>query len=873
MWGRILNKLRFLLRRSRFDRDLAEEFDFHRAMLELEKAQGGVDRAMAAAAADRQLGNTAIAREDARDAWTFAWLESVVRDVRLALRACRHSPAFSLAVVLTLGIGIGATTVVFSVADAVALRPLPYPKAERLFAVESRSAAPEMISQGVTPQDFLEWRDHQQVLAGIAAIGGGTYRLVEGEPEELRGCRVTGDLFTVLSARPLLGGVFSRPHEIEGNHRVAVLGYGFWQRRFGGDPHIRGRMLLLEDGTYEVLGVMPQEFKYPTTGPVYDLWVPMTFDADDRLGGGSPYLSAIVRLTDDVTPDQAAAHLDAISTQVARRHADRNWRPILVPYQDQVVRRTRGWMVLLLGAAACVLLIACANVAHLMLARGSTRVRELAVRSALGGGRLQLVRQLATESLVLSGAATLLGLVLAWWGVRLFRPAVPASLWRIGDIGIDGRVVVFAIACGVLTSLACGLSPALRGARVDIIGQLKGGGHEASAGRRSSRVREALAFTEVALSFVLAAGASLFILSFIRLMAVDPGFDIKRVINLRISVPRELNKAGRGLDALDDMAERLRQVPGVSGAGVIASGWMFGGGRTRYPAHKPGEPRPAGDNAMSDEVWISPGFFRVLGVPFIRGRDFTDADTAASLPVIIINQTAARRHWPEGDPLGQHLVIVDRTYEVVGVVRDIAHVGSDAGPRPELYIPLAQKAGQAYGTFVVRTIGAPHDVMPDIRKAVRSVWPRQPISRLATLEDDIGRAAAARRFNMLLMTVFGVLALVIAVSGLNGVMAWAVAQRGRELAIRVALGAERSQIVGQVLGRSTAIVLAGIAAGMAGAWALGRVVQSYLFEVRAHDPRILASVGLALAIVAVGACWPPARRASRADPIVTLKAE
>lgn len=801
------------------------------------------------------------------------WLDSVWQDLRFAARMLRRSPGATASALLTLGVGIGATTAMFSVADAVALRPLPYDEPDRLFAVHSRATNRDRVSTAVAAQDFLAWRDHQTRLEGIALISGGQFHLVEGEPEELRGCRATGDLFAVLGARPLIGTVFGREHEVEGHDRVVVLSYGFWQRRFAGDPRIVGRGIALEDGVYEVLGVMPADFKHPAAGRTYDLWAPHAFTEDQRSGRAMSGSGAVLRLKEDVSPAQAEAEIAALSAALPPDAVSgSSWRPILIPLERKEVGPVLAWMVLLLGAAGFVLLVACANVAHLTLARLSARRRELAVRTALGVGPGRLARQIVTENLLLSAGATLFGIVLAWWGVRVLSVSVPPSLRQIGDIGLDGRVLGFAIAAGAVTGLISALLPALRAWRAGVE-DLKEYASASGAGRKGRRVRETLAFTEVALSFVLLAGASLFMLSFVRLTSVDPGFDTANLVTLRISVPREVNHAGGGIAAAEALLDRLRALPGVSGAGIVRGGWMFGGGRTTFPAHRPGEPRPGADGPVTDLLWVSPGAFQVLGVPILRGRDIGSRDVAGSQAVAVVNERAARRFWPDEDAVGRHLVIVDRTYEVIGVVRDIAHVGSDPGPRPELYMALAQRQGDVQGSFVVRTTGDPAGVMPGIRQATHRVWPHQPISRLATLEDDIERAGASRRFNMLLMAVFGVLALAIALSGLNGVMNCSVEQRRHEMAVRVALGARRSHLLALVLGRAALIVLAGVAAGAGAAWALGEAVQAYLFEVQARNGGVLLFVGLLMVIVAVMACWPPALRASRADPITTLKAE
>lgn len=874
MPGRFHSFFRRLLTRRRAERELDEELQFHVEMETRANVERGMSAVEARRASLRDFGGTLQTREAVSDV-RAGLLDSAWQDLRYAVRVLRRSPSYTSAALLTLGLGIGATTAVFSVADAVAFRPLPYADGGRLFAIQSRTANDGRISTAVGARDFLVWRDHQRVFDAVAVVGGGDFKLVEGEPEELRGARTTGDLFVVLRGRPKLGSVFGRDNEVPGREKVAVLMHGFWMRRFGGDPSIVGRRLQLDNGVYEVIGVMPEGFRYPAVGRSVDLLVPMTFDDRDRsLRGTSPGLGAIARLRPGVTAEQATAHLDRLSAGLPAVRGFR-WRPFLLPFRDdEVEAKTRNWMVLLLGAAAFVLLVGCANVAHLTIARGTGRARELAVRAALGGGRPRLVRQLATEGLLLGGVATLLGLVLAAWGTRVLAAAMPASIRLIAPIAVDGRVFGFAAVCGVLAAVLCGVVPVTRGARTAVADVLRGGAQHAPTRRWSQYVRETLAFSELALSFVLLSGAAAFVLSFIHVMDVSPGFRVPGLVLVEVDVPDAVNQAGRGLGEELEVLERLGRLRGVSSAGLINGGWMFGGGRSMFPAHRPGQPRPTEAGPMSDLVWTSPGFFRMLGVPFVRGRDFTDRDGKDSPPVMLVNQTAARLHWPGEEPVGKQLVVEDRIYEVVGVVADIAHVGTDAGPRPELYMPLGQKAGPAYGTFVLRTTArASDDIAADVRRAVRSVWPHQPISRVTDLERAIARTTAMRRFTMLLMSLFGALALVIAMTGIHGVMACTVEQQRHDVAIRLALGAEPGRLLRGILARSSLIAVAGVVVGGAASWGLARFVQSYLFEVRLHDAQLLLMVALALVFVALGASWLPARRAATIDPVVTLKME
>ena len=866
----LLARITARFRRRDVDREVDTELAFHLEMQTEANLARGMRPDDARRAALQSLGGADQIKEAVRDSRGM-WLDSVWQDVRFGVRILRRSPAYALGVIVTLGLGIGATTAVFSVADAAALRPLPYSRPQRLFGIYSRSTSNGQVSTGVGTRDFLVWRDHQKDFGQISLVGGGTYNLVEGEPEQLRGCEVTGDIFETLGAKPILGRAFAREHEVRGNHFVAVIGYGFWQRRFGGDPHIVGRRLRLDGGVYEVLGVMPAGFTFPPSVRPYDLWTPLSFDASAR-EDVSPGRGAVLRLKDGMSSAQADTRLQSLSGSL-KQTPGFGWRPFLLPLDEVELGDSKRWMAMLLGAAAFVLLIACANVAHLTLSRTSGRSREIAVRRALGGGRLRLVRQLATESLLLSSLATVVGVLVAWTGVRVLSASAPRSLARLADIAVNGRVLAFAVAAGLLTGLLSAVVPAVRGARAEVVGGLKDGGLLATGGRVGRRFRESLAFSEVALSFVLLAGATLFIASFIRLMSVDPGFDVRNLIVLEVNVPKDVSKAGRALTDLETLLDRVRRTRGVMGAGVVAGGWLFGGGQSSFPAYDPASTRPRDSVGLSDMAWVTPGFFRVLGVPLIAGRDVEDHDTANGVPVIVVNQAAARRHWSARSPLGRQLMIEGRVCVVVGVVGDIAQVGTDAGPRPVLYIPLAQKKGRTYGSFVARVDPSVADSVAGIRLAVHSVWPQQPISRIGTLEDGIWRSTTTRRFNMILMAVFGILAVVTAVSGLNSVMTCSVGERRREMAIRLALGARRGQVIGSVLGRSAMITALGVVAGAGAAWGLGRYVESYLFDIRPHDPRVLAAAALILALLAILACWPPARRASNTDPVAALKTE
>ena len=552
----LLARITARLQRRDVEREVDAELAFHVEMQTEANLARGMGPDDARRAALQSLGGADQVKEAVRDSRGM-WLDSVWQDIRYGVRVLRGSPAYALGVIVTLGLGIGATTAVFSVADAAALRPLPYSRPHRLFGIYSRSTSNGQVSTGVSIRDFLVWRDRQKDFGRVSLVGGATYNLVEGEPEQLRGCEVTGDLFETLGAKPLLGRVFGREHEVKGHHFVAVIGYGFWQRRFGGDPHIVGRRLHLDGGVYEVVGVMPAGFTFPPGVRPYDLWTPFSFDASAR-EDVSPGRSAVLRLKDGMSSAQADARLQSLSGGL-KQIPGFGWRPFLLPLDEVELGDSKRWMAMLLGAAAFVLLIACANVAHLTLSRTSGRSRELAVRRALGGGRLRLVRQLATESLLLSSVATAVGLLVTWTGVRILSASAPRSLARLAEMAIDRRVLGFAVAAGLLTGLLSAVLPAVRGTSADAVDGLKDGGQLATGGRVGRRFRESLAFSEVALSFVLLAGATLFIASFIRLMSVQPGFDVRDLVVLEIDVPRDVMKAGRALADLETLLDRYAE--------------------------------------------------------------------------------------------------------------------------------------------------------------------------------------------------------------------------------------------------------------------------------------------------------------------------
>lgn len=816
-------------------------------------------------------------------------------DVKAAFRSLRSSKGVTIAALVVLTLGIGATTAIFSVVDAVVLRALPFDEHDRLVAVGERRApgsgpgmnAREPDALGfVAPQNYTDWAAQQQVFESMAAIASGWLTLREPgiEPESLVPQRVTASFFDVLRVRPAIGRVFTSENEVSGRDRVAVLSDALWRRRFGGDPEIVGRTILLDDveggeGRYEVRGVMPPEFTYPVSvARPTDIWIPYVVPDDQRIRNPavrSNYLQVIARLKSGVSLAAAQSQMDQIaaSLEQANPQWNKDNRIGVRPLIDHVVgSRTKSWLLMLLGTVGLVLLIACANVANLLLARATARGREIGIRAALGASRWRLVRQLMIESVLLSALGTLCAIVLGWWAIEILRKSMPESLPRVTAIALNLRVLVAGAALSLLTGALFGAVPALQSSRPDVSTALKDGGRS-SAGAGRQRLRGALVIIEISLAVVLLVGAALFVGSFVSLMQIELGFTSDHLLTAQISPRLELRSVAHPPDRTSAFAEivgRVRRIPGV----VAAAMGPVPMGSSNFITTSltiPGKfDITAGESIGIRSV--TPDYHRVLNIPLRSGRLFESTDRKDALPVAILNEAAARKYFPREDPVGRSIQLEGTRTTIVGVVGDVHQTSIEMGPRAEAYTPMEQ--GYVIGTeILIRTRGNPYDVLPQVKAAVFAVLPDVPLRNIKTLEELISTRIAQRKVTMLLLGLFGLLGLVISSVGVYGVMAYIVSRRAREIGVRMALGATRSNVMRMIFLNGCILVVSGLILGGIGAWYLSAVAKTFLFSIEPTDPRAFAAAVLLLAAAGLMASAIPARRAANVDPMVALRAE
>ncbi|HUR19483.1 MAG TPA: ABC transporter permease [Vicinamibacterales bacterium] len=815
-------------------------------------------------------------------------------DLKAAFRSLRSSKTFTIVALAVLTLGIGASTAIFSVVDAVVLRGLPFDEHDRLVAVGERQLPrpgdtnrqpvtdPAAVSSSA-PQNYADWYKQQQVFESMAAIAGGAFTLREAgaEPEEVRAQRVTAEFFKVLREQPVLGHTFTVENEVDGNHRVVILSDGLWRRRFNADPAIVGKSIPLEGGSYQVIGVMAPDFAYPI-GAVRptEMWTPYVVPADERIRNPnsiSIYLSTIARLKPGVSVEQAQANLDQISA--ALKAANPKWNEFTLagvrPLRDHIVgARTRQWMLMLLGAVGIVLLIACANVANLLLARASSREREVSIRAALGAGRWRLIRGLLVESLLLSIVGTVLALFLAWWAVNILRTSMPDGVPRLSTIAVDMRVLGAAAFVSLITGVLFGIVPALQLSKPNLSNALKEGARGASSGKAQQRLRNLLVVVEVALAVVLLVGAALFIGSFRSLMKIDPGFKPDHVLTASLQPRVDRSVAGAPFPdvapQLEEIVSRLRQAPGMKFVSVISGGMPMGGSMSSTSINIPGRKLEGRDGSISIRR-VTSDYHAAVGIPLRQGRLFNATDRKDSQKVVILNDSAAKLLFPGEQAVGKTVVVNgDRT--VVGVVGDVYQRSLETEPVTEAYVPLTQGT-VTFAELVIRTSVDPLEVVPSVKAAVLAVLPDVPLRNVRTMEQVMGRQVAQRRLNMLLLGLFGLLGLVISAVGIYGVMAYLVAQRTREIGVRMALGATRRTVVGMVLARAGVLVAVGLLVGGAGAWYVSSTAKTFLFRMDTTDWRVFATAIGVLTAAALLASAIPARRAAGVNPIVALRSE
>ena len=807
-----------------------------------------------------------------------SFMSTLLSDTRYALRQLARNPGFSLLAVLTLALGIGATTAIYSVVNPVLFRPLPYPGADRIVTLWERGKDDSENNTGYAT--FLDVERMSSSFASIAAMSSWQPTLQgNGEPERLSGQRVTRGFLSVLGVRPALGRDFSADENIRGKHFVVILSHGLWQRRFGADPSVLGRPVTFNGITYTVVGVLPESFE-SLLSPGATIWAPLAYEPSLPWACRTcRHLRAIGRLKENVTPEAAVRELDVISGRLVAEHpTDYSTTGMhVVPLQDRLTRDVRPALLAVLGAVALVLLLACANVSALLLGRAIQREGEFAIRGALGAGKLRVMRQLLTESVLLSLVGGAAGTALAYWGVQGLSALAPPSLPRLQAIGINGGVLLFTALLSVITGLAFGLIPAFATARPDLFAALRPGGR--ATGLRSRRLaRATLVAGEIALALMLLFGAGLLMRSLHRLLSVNPGFDPTALLTMEVQTTGPRYQEDPAVRAFFDRAsDAVKQVPGVTAAGWTSM-LPLGGNFDRYGVRIEGvELANPADAPSADRYAVTPGYIEAMRIPLQRGRTITAADAADAPRIVLINQTFAATAWPNSDPIGARLKVggPDRPWwTVVGVVGDVRHTGLDEVQAPQIYLPESQWFS-ADGAMVLtaRIGGDPAERAGAVRAAIRSIDPTLPILQVATMEEVVSATAQQRRFAFVLFQVFAVVALLLAAAGIYGVLAGSVAERTRELGIRAALGASRNGLLGLVVRQGLALTAVGLVAGAFGSFLLSRFLQRLLFGVGSTDPVTFAGVVLLLTGVALGACWAPAWRATRVSPLEAIRGE
>ena len=878
-----LVRLAGVFRRSRWDRDLADELDAHLQLHVDDNVRAGMTPEEARRQARVRLGSVEAVKDECRDRRRFAMLEDLARDVRIGVRLLAKRPGATVAGALTLALGIGANTAIFSVVHAVVLRPLPYEAPDRLvriWEVTPRGIDDNVVSSG----NYLDWRDQATSFEAIGAHGWpfGMALTGTGEPARIEVMRLTPAALRALGTRPLVGRVFTDADVEEESAAVALASHGFWQQQFEGDPGVGGRTIDLDDVPYTVVGVMPPEFDFTTPGVA--LWLPLAFDEADRSDRRSHSYGVVARLRTGTTPQAAQAEMSTIAAGIARRHpADMTgWGVNVVSLHDDLVGDVKPLLWVLAGFVGVVLVMAGANLAHLLLARAKSRDTELAVRSALGGGRARLVRQLVTEVVVLGVLGGALGIGLGALTLRLLVAAAPADIPLLEDVRIDWAVLAFAAAITIGTSLLVGLIPAVKGARTDLRRSLQGTRHGLDA--RGTRLRRLLLVSQFALSILLLTGALLLVESFRRLTAVEHGFDPHGVLAVWLDLPRSRYGEPSAQEVFyERLLERLGQVSGVESVAATAEP-PISGYRMTFSFAIDGRPaaNPSGREDPVSLRTVSPGYFETLRIPLLAGRALQDGDRRGSPAVVVVNRALADRFWPGGEPIGHRLSFVGPEgpwREIVGVVGDTRDDGLDRPAAPAIYMPFAQRrenwGWMSWQILMVRTAARldPAAIAPAVRDTIWDLDPALPLHSVQTLDGLYAQSRSRQRFAMQLAGGFAALALVLAAIGLYGVVACSVTERRREIGVRLALGARPATIAGLLLRQSVILVAAGTAIGVVmGFWAM-TALQSLLFDVPPRDPAAFLAASLLLLIVGAAASWLPARRAARLDPAEVLRAE
>ena len=807
-------------------------------------------------------------------------LADLLHDLRYAVRMQLKNPAFTIIAVIALALGIGANTAIFSVVNTVLLRPLPYKDPDRLVMVWEEASKHGYPRDTPAAANFVDWRDQNQVFEGMAAIADESFNFTgAGDPERLEGRRVSASLFPLLGVEPQIGRVFNASEDQPGAHRVVLLSYSFWQRRFGGDQNIVGKPLTLNGETYIVVGVMPARFQFPTSDD--EVWVPIAFTQQQAAARNRHYLQVIARLKPGVALTQAQTEMSTIATRLQQQYPDSNadLGAVVTPLHEHLVGDIRPALLILLGAVGLVLLIACANVANLLLARAAVRQKEIAVRVALGARRWRLIRQFLTESILLSAIGGIVGLVIAYVGLILLKAFIPENIAQAREISIDFKVLGFTLLVSVATGVIFGLAPAIQAARFNQIETLKEGGRDAATGGSGKRLRSLLVVSEVAISLVLLIGAGLLINSFLRLRNVDPGFRADNLLTMKFVLPEpKYAEFERRTAFYNDLIQRVQSLAGVRSAAVTTNLPLYRQGNSISIGIEGQPPPPPGQERIVVTRIVSPAYFDTMSIPLLSGRQFNDQDTATTPNVVVISESMARKYWPGEDAIGKRLSAGRATspedwIQVIGVAKDVKQFELTAESRPQMYLSYRQAGFFAPRDLVVKTDVDPASLATTVRKAVWEVDKDQPVSNIRTMDEILAESIARQRFSMLLLAIFAAVAMVLAGVGIYGVMSYSVAQRTHEIGIRMALGAQTGAVLKLAVSYGMKLVTAGIVIGLITAFALTRVMSTLLFGVTATDPTTFTLISLLLVSVAAIASYIPARRATKVDPIIALRYE
>ena len=871
-----------LFNKERRDRELSVELEAHLQMHIEDNLRSGMTPEEARRDALIKLGGVEATKEKYRDRRGVLALENLIQDIRYALRMQRRSPGFTAIAVLTLGLGVGANTAIFSLVSAVLLRPLSYQEPERLVMVWEDESAAGAPRETPAVGNYADWKAQNQVFADMAALDQRIFNLTgDGEPVRILAVGVTANFFPLLGVQTALGRNFLAEEDQPGANKVAILSHGLWQSRYGGAQSIVGSNILLNDEQYTVVGVMPAGFQFGVAD--VGLWLPIALTPEQLVNRDVHYLEVVARLKPGVTVAQANEDIQAITHRIAAAYPDEaeGMSAAVVPLHEHLAGDVRRPFMMLLVAVGFVLLIACANIAGVLLSRAAARQREIAVRAALGASRWRIVRQLLTESMLLGGAGGCLGLVLALWVFGFLQQMIPAGLRESSALQLDLPVLGFTLAVSLLAGVIFGLAPALAAAKTDLNEALKQGSARAGFGGAQRWLRNAFVVAEVALSLVLLVGAGLLIQTLHKLRDQYSELRPESVLTVRTQlVGNKYLEHQQRVAFYDQVLARVRQLPGVISAGyttTVPLAWKFGANGFT----------PEGGDPNSNVSWnanhrqVSPDYFKTIGIALREGRYFNEGDSEPALPVAIINETMARKYWPGESPIGKRFKVgrLDQPgpwLTIVGVVADVRQVGADMPVKAEMYVPYWQASMYSFFAprdLVIRTAVEPASLVAAVRQAIYEVDPFQPLSNIRTLNDVLSRETAQRRLGMILLTGFAALALLLSALGIYGVLSYFVVQHTPEIGVRLALGAQRGDVLRLVIGKGMRLALLGVCLGLAGAFALTRLLQSLLFEVKATDPLTYGLTALLLTLVALAACYIPARRATRVDPLIALRYE